>query len=122
MAKNMQTVKYIDGMDNSFKIWGEEERLSETGNVAKLGVADSLANDPSFPRGARPRAVQVKSGTGIVRWVVCYATTATLWTGVATAITMSPFAGSGVTAVEFTATGIRREEKFRRKAQDLNTV
>jgi hypothetical protein len=119
MAKDMKTGQYQDDRGRLFKLWIEVSRLSgAVDNDEAIGYAEAGADAVPFPRGSRPRAVQVKSAAGAVRWVTCFTPTCDLWTGESTAITISPFAGSGVTAVEFTRTGVVRGEKLRSKASD----
>jgi hypothetical protein len=122
MAKDMKTANYQADDAMEYKVWCEASRLTAEGNAQLVGYEDPDAVTRSLPANSRPRAVQVKSAGGIVRWVVCYNVGATLWTGAASTITMDPFAGSGTTPVEFTVTGLRRGEKIRRKANDIGHV
>lgn len=122
MAKDMKTGKYVPDHGLDFKVWVEASRLTAEGNDAKLGYLASEESDHNLPPGSRMRAVQVQSAGGIVRWLPCYSTDATLWIGSATSITMDPFAGSGTTPVEFTLTGLRRSEKIRGKRIDTGHV
>jgi hypothetical protein len=118
MAKDMKTVQYVSDRGKTFKIWVEASRMADANAAAYTGADDPSVSDPSFPAGSRPRQVQMKSAGGVVRWVTCYTVDAPLYDGSQTELTFSPFAGSGVTGVAFTATGIYRAEKFRNKETD----
>jgi hypothetical protein len=122
MAKNMRTAKYTSDAANEYKVWCEASRCSSTTLSAAVGYVAASAGDLSLPPGSRPRAIQVKSAGGIVRWLVCYNVDAALWDSSVSSITMDPFAGSGTTPVEFFVTGLRRGEKIRRKANDDGTA
>ena len=121
MAKDMKTGKYVADNGREYGIYVDGSRCASGTNSTKIGYEVSGIGEHPIPPGSRPRAVQVKSAAGLIRWVVCLTTAATLWTGDATTITMDPFAGSGITPVEFTATGLYRSEKIRGKQVDAGT-
>lgn len=56
--------------------------------AAKWGGSAAAASVKQLPKGFRMRRRKVTSGS-VTRWVPCYSTDATLWTGVATTVLLN---------------------------------
>lgn len=119
MTKDMCTVKYVDDDGNNWCIWAEKTTIEHAGNGAKLGAAVTNGGCPPIPRSLKPRYVWAKGASGVLRKVICYTSSAAMFTTPGTTINMSPYRGSGVADEVFTrATETYQERKLHKKMDD----
>jgi len=123
LAKDMTTVKYVDDDGTEWCAWADKVTIEASGNGAKLGAAVTGGSLPPIPRWLKPRYVWAKGGTtDVLRRVVCYTKTATMFTTPATTLTMSPFRGTGVSTETFTRASQSYPERKLHKKQDDPTI
>lgn len=124
MAKNMVTVKYVDGANQNWCMWADKATIEATGNAAKLGATVTAGGCPPVPTWLKPRYVVVKDqATGLIfRRVVCYTATASAFTTPGTTLTMSPYRGSTVATATYETVARGHDERVRNKNTDDPTL
>jgi hypothetical protein len=78
---------YTDDDENDYRVSAKAVYVGGA-EAAKWGGSAAAASVPQLPKGFRMRKRKVVSGA-VIRWVPCYKTDATLWTGVATTVLLN---------------------------------
>jgi hypothetical protein len=102
---------YTDDQGNDWAIAAKANMVLDATDGPKLGGAAAGRAVPQLAGNMRPRRAQVADASGNQRWVICYDTTAALWTTPGTTITLNYFG----TDVQFESTGTTRGEKKNRR-------
>lgn len=78
-----------DAPEATYVISAKKAIMETSGNDAKLGGAAATTSQLGIPNELKPRKVKCVDASGHAVWVICYTTSATLWTTPGTAIQLN---------------------------------
>jgi hypothetical protein len=104
---------YTDNDGTTWRVSAKAAYVLDGTDGAKFGGAAALSSVRGKPAGLQMRAVICTSAAGVSRAVVCYSTTATLWTTPGTSVTLNE---NGVD-VAYTSTSDQRPERRGKQAK-----
>lgn len=101
---------YTTDDSTDYNISCKKAVVEQADAAVKLGYAAGAADQLGVPNELKPRRVKCVDSAGNVKWVICYTTSASMWTTAGTTFLLN-FKGVDTT---FTATKYRRAENLGR--------